>query len=209
MKWCPECERFKPVVEFFTDRRAPDGKTSYCKPCMTRRNAESKARRARGERIERRRPRRTLHHLAVEKRCPACGETKQIAEFAINRSHGHDVGNYCLPCHNRIVRENVVANHGSPRDFHLKRRYGLTSADVERMVEAQGGTCAVCQVKPPEHVDHDHETGAVRGILCFTCNLGLGNFEDDPHRLLLAHRYLTGPATGGAARLRKILGRAS
>ena len=79
------------------------------------------------------------------------------------------------------------------------------------MVEEQGGACAICQVRPAEHVDHDHETGAVRGILCFTCNVGLGNFGDEPERLLLAHRYLTRrePAASGAARLRLILGRAS
>jgi hypothetical protein len=46
------------------------------------------------------------------------------------------------------------------------------------MIEAQGGTCAVCSGKP-EHVDHDHETGKVRGILCFLCNQALGNARDD------------------------------
>lgn len=212
-KWCPECERFKTPGEFFTDRRASDGKTSYCKPCMTRRNAESKARRARGERIERRRPKRTLHALAVEKRCPECGNTKPLEDFVINRSHSRDLGNYCLPCHNRVVRGNVVKNHGSTRNFHLKRRYALTSDDVAAMVEAQGGKCAICGVKDAEHVDHDHETGDVRGILCFTCNVGLGNFSDDPERLLLAHRYLTRPDADTvervAARLRLISRRAS
>ncbi|MDQ1705857.1 MAG: hypothetical protein QOF18_2223 [Frankiaceae bacterium] len=47
------------------------------------------------------------------------------------------------------------------------------------MIEAQGGTCAVCPGKP-EHVDHDHETGRVRGILCFNCNQALGNVRDNP-----------------------------
>jgi len=213
MKWCPECERFKAVADFFTDRRASDGKTCYCKPCTTRRNAESKARRARGERIERRRPKRTLHAHAVEKRCPECGETKRLEEFVINRTKNRELGGYCLPCHNAIVRENVELNHGSTRNFHLKARYGLTHDDVAAMVEAQGGKCAICKVKDAEHVDHDHETGEVRGILCFTCNVGLGNFSDDPERLLLAHRYLTRPTPDTvervAARLRLISRRAS
>jgi hypothetical protein len=47
------------------------------------------------------------------------------------------------------------------------------------MVEAQCGTCAVCDAKP-EHVDHDHKTGEVRGVLCFNCNQALGNVRDDP-----------------------------
>ena len=213
MKWCPECDCFKTLAEFFTDRRASDGKTCYCKPCMTRRNAESKARRARGERIERRRPKRTLHELAFEKRCAECGEIKRLDAFAINRSQPHGVGAYCLSCHNQIVRENAIAVHGSTRSKHLKARYGLTADEVAVMVEAQGGTCAICQVKPAEHVDHDHETGDVRGILCFTCNVGLGNFNDEPERLLLAHRYLTRPDAAARdhvrARLRLITRRAS
>lgn len=212
-KWCPECDQYKALTAFFTDRRAGDGKTSYCKPCMTRRNVESKARRARGERIERRRPRRTLHDLAMEKRCPECGEVKPLDAFAINRTQRRDLGSYCLPCHNVVVRKNTEKNHGSTRNKHLKERYGLTHDEVAAMVEAQGGTCAICQVKDAEHVDHDHETGEVRGILCFTCNVGLGNFNDDPERLLLAHRYLTRPDAETlervAARLRLITRRAS
>lgn len=212
-KWCPECDAFKTPGEFFNDRRASDGKTSYCKPCMTRRNTESKARRARGERIDRRRAPRTLRDLATEKRCPGCGETKPLDAFAINRTQPRDLGGYCLPCHNRVVRDNRASNHGSARNYHLKRRYSPTADEVAAMVAAQGGTCAICEVKPAEHVDHDHETGDVRGILCFTCNVGLGNFQDDPARLLLAHRYLTRPSAETRARVvaraRHILRRAS
>jgi hypothetical protein len=57
------------------------------------------------------------------------------------------------------------------------------------MIEAQGGTCAVCP-GPPQHVDHDHETGEVRGILCFNCNQALGNVRDDPKTLRGLARYL-------------------
>jgi Recombination endonuclease VII len=47
------------------------------------------------------------------------------------------------------------------------------------MLAAQGGVCAVCEKPDPEHVDHDHETGVVRGMLCFNCNQALGNARDD------------------------------
>jgi hypothetical protein len=209
-KWCPECGEHKPRSEFFTDRRAHDGKTSYCKPCMTRRNAESKARRARGERLVQRRARRALLDWSDEKKCCSCGEVKPLEAFAINRTQRRGVGSYCLPCHNRIVRDNAVKVHGSTRDKHLKQRYGLTSEDVAAMVAAQGGVCAICEVRPAEHVDHDHDTGAVRGILCFTCNVGLGNFNDEPERLLLAYYYLNRtPGVDSAARVRRILRRAS
>jgi hypothetical protein len=54
----------------------------------------------------------------------------------------------------------------------------------------QGGVCAVCGTSEPEHVDHDHGSGQVRGILCFNCNRGLGYFGDELETLYLAADYL-------------------
>jgi hypothetical protein len=206
-KWCPECGERKAHDEFFTDRRAPDERTSYCKPCMTRRNAESKARGARGERLSTRRPRRTLAATLPDKTCPRCARTFPLEGFAINRTRSRGISAYCLECHNTIVRENRLKNHGSTRNFHLKERYGVTEQEVAAMIEAQDGLCAICRTKPAEHVDHDHETGAIRGILCFTCNVGLGNFGDDGELLWLASHYLERHAID--ERLRLIIGRAS
>jgi hypothetical protein len=76
----------------------------------------------------------------------------------------------------------------------LKRKYGLTLAQYDAMLEAQGGVCAICRQPRPEertlHVDHDHETGAIRGLLCFTCNNALGNFRDEPELFHAAAQYL-------------------
>lgn len=90
------------------------------------------------------------------------------------------------------MRENRIKVQGSTRNYHLKRRYGLTEAEVSQMIQAQGGTCAVCWEGKPEHVDHDHVTGEIRGILCFNCNGGLGQFKDDVSRLINAIAYLEG-----------------
>jgi hypothetical protein len=57
------------------------------------------------------------------------------------------------------------------------------------MIEAQGGTCATCDGKP-EHVDHDHATGKVRGVLCFNCNQALGNVRDSVETLARLRTYL-------------------
>jgi hypothetical protein len=212
MKWCPECGRWKALDDFFTDRRAGDGRTSYCRPCQTARNAESKARRARGEPLTTRRPRRTVQSVIPFKTCPRCERTLSLEAFAINRSNSRGISAYCLACHNEVVSENRVRNHGSTRNFHLKRRYGLTEDEVAAMVDAQGGTCAICRVEPAAQVDHDHDTELVREILCFTCNAGLGNFKDDPALLLLAHDYLgrhTGDNARVHARLESLFGRAS
>ena len=66
------------------------------------------------------------------------------------------------------------------------------------MLADQGGVCAVCSREPTPgislHVDHDHETGRIRGLLCFRCNNALGDLEDDPALLRVATRYLEPPA---------------
>jgi hypothetical protein len=72
----------------------------------------------------------------------------------------------------------------------LKRRYGLTEDDVNQLIAQQGGVCAVCRTGKPQHVDHCHRTGKVRGVLCFNCNGGLGQFKDDIDRLINAIAYL-------------------
>ncbi len=72
-------------------------------------------------------------------------------------------------------------------------RYGLTKVEFDNMVLKQKGRCLICN-RVPEwrslHVDHDHTTGKVRGLLCRDCNLGLGNFHDNIVLLQIAIRYL-------------------
>lgn len=76
------------------------------------------------------------------------------------------------------------------RDHHLKAHYGLTEEDVDAMRAEQGGLCAVCREDSATDIDHDHETGAVRGLVCPNCNLMLGNAKEDPARLLAGVVYL-------------------
>jgi len=80
--------------------------------------------------------------------------------------------------------------YGGSRHYHLIRRYGVGAADVEELIRQQGGVCPICDRPKPEHVDHDHETRDVRGVTCFNCNGGLGQFGDDPERLRRAAEYL-------------------
>lgn len=84
------------------------------------------------------------------------------------------------------------------RAWQLQDRYGITQEQYDAMHAAQGGVCAICG-KPPKggrtssknlHVDHDHATGKIRGLLCNDCNPGLGKFMDDPNLLRLAAAYL-------------------
>ena len=80
------------------------------------------------------------------------------------------------------------------RAGHLKRKFGLTPVEYEAKLAAQGGGCALCGRQPGPgrqlDIDHDHTSGAVRGLICNTCNQGLGQFRDDPIRLAHAAAYL-------------------
>ncbi len=82
------------------------------------------------------------------------------------------------------------------RRAKLKWRYGITPEDYDAMLVAQGGHCALCDRTPSDHrrlnIDHDHETGAVRGLLCDPHNRAIGNLGDNEAGLLLALEYIRG-----------------
>ena len=113
-----------------------------------------------------------------------------MEEFPRNKAAKNGRGTYCKPCHNAKGKAAYTRLYGSTRDYHLKRRYGITSADVDTMIEAQGGVCVICREREPQHVDHDHLTGAVRGVLCSCCNQALGNARDRIDILRAAIDYL-------------------
>lgn len=78
----------------------------------------------------------------------------------------------------------------------IKRLYGISEDEYLALCEMQGGRCAICdKAVPVLAVDHCHETGAVRGLLCSFCNTGIGHLGDDPDILERAKQYLL---TGGA-----------
>lgn len=87
----------------------------------------------------------------------------------------------------------------SRRNSAFKTLYGITLDQAEEYMIAQWGMCMICETgisfqhEDRHHkacVDHDHKTGKVRGLLCSPCNVGLGNFDDDPARLKAALSYL-------------------
>lgn len=85
----------------------------------------------------------------------------------------------------------------SVKVFHKRilREYGIGIDDYKKMQFEQKGRCWICQVEEKEltkslHIDHDHKTGEVRGLLCDKCNRGLGFFNDEPVLLERAIDYL-------------------
>lgn len=79
------------------------------------------------------------------------------------------------------------------KDWSLQKRFGLTLAEYRAKVVAQRGACAVCKRVPKGkglHVDHDHRTGKIRGLLCFNCNVVIGLSKDDHYILKRLTRYV-------------------
>lgn len=124
--------------------------------------------------------------------CPSCRESLPLSAFHKSARNRDGVQTYCKRCQ----REN--ANPAVRQGAHFKTRYGITRAQYDEMLARQDGCCGICGGRVDAndrrrlHVDHDHETGAVRGLLCGSCNRGLGSFKDDIDRLRKAVKYLEG-----------------
>lgn len=116
---------------------------------------------------------------------------------------------FCLECTKKAETERRLRKQESAKAHPLRGNrqrarnlmvnYGLTIEQADAMVAAQGNLCAICG-EPPKpdgvrsasrlHIDHDHESGRVRGLLCNHCNRGIGAFRDRPELLELAILYL-------------------
>lgn len=117
--------------------------------------------------------------------CRVCGESKPLVDYSFR----NDSGKYrteCKPC--RSIRE-------------AAKRYNVTIEYIQELHTAQDGCCAICGtheseiaheafIHSPLVIDHDHTTGAVRGLLCPSCNVILGHAKDNPQILLNAASYL-------------------
>jgi Recombination endonuclease VII len=76
-------------------------------------------------------------------------------------------------------------------DYQLKYHYGISSQQLTDMIAEQNGCCAIChEPMNPPCIDHDHESGVVRALLCRNCNTGLGMFQDNIRLLAAAIVYL-------------------
>ncbi|WP_439673914.1 endonuclease VII domain-containing protein [Embleya sp. MST-111070] len=177
-KECPDCKAWKPAQDFRRSAGNPDGLSWYCRECFRRRDADSyRARRERaGFKV---RPK--IDVPDGHKRCPKCEEIKPHSEWHKSARQWDGLAAACKAC--RKIEGRVG---------HLKRKYGMTEADYRVMLADQMGVCPICQSTRPEHVDHDHETGRVRAVLCFNCNAALGMFKDRPDALRRAATYVEG-----------------
>lgn len=150
------------------------------------------------------------------KKCSKCKEQKPRDEFHNNRSMKDGKEYWCKPCRRTY---DILKWHNTPKEIRLKRNrewkkqnpervklnrwknnlrvYGLTIEEYEAIKEEQNGLCAICK-NPPSgkgpygklHVDHNHTTGEIRGLLCSPCNKAIGIFKENINYLESAIKYL-------------------
>jgi len=160
LKHCSVCKRTKPPSEFNNDQQKSDGLASLCRQCASERQRK--------------------HYRKHRKR-----HQKRAQDYARRN-----------PERIRAAKKKYDIEHRElHRRYALKRIFGITPEQWTEMFGDQNGCCAICgrpqmDFKKRFHVDHDHETGKVRGLLCYRCNSMLGMACDDPVRLQAAISYL-------------------
>lgn len=130
----------------------------------------------------------------LTKTCPGCEKDKPLGDYSSHTSRGTQ--SECkLCCSDRAKRYNSRSEiKQKSRNKHLKATYGITLSQFDEVFLKQLGKCKVCRVKfaseSDGHIDHDHSTGRVRGILCRSCNLSIGFANDNASRLRALAKYL-------------------
>lgn len=177
---CRKCLRDLPPSAFARDKNRRDGLQVHCRECVAKYSAAHYRRRreAMGKPVRDR-----VEVPAGHKLCRTCGDIKPHSEWHRNATASDGLSTRCKAC--RAVQG---------RQGHLKRQYGITEAERDGLIASQGGVCCICLSALPEHVDHCHKTGRVRGVLCFSCNAALGQFKDRPDAIRRAAAYVEGIA---------------
>lgn len=127
----------------------------------------------------------------MKKTCNVCLISYPLSNFFHHKIKNRCYYRYCCKRCWRIKNQSRISLE-KVRAYHLKSQYGLSRQDFLTLLCKQSDRCAICK-NPPKtrlHVDHNHRTGAVRGLLCSHCNKGLGFFFDNPEYLTNAATYL-------------------
>jgi Recombination endonuclease VII len=181
-KRCARCQLVLPTHSFTRDGGARDSLSLRCRKCQK----------------EAFQQRRTT--IATHKVCADCGQRKSASEFSKFSRSSDGLYSYCKFC--RKVRrrkyENTPEQRQKARERAIRRRYSIEPEDHRLLLRRSSGRCDVCRELLADntkfiHVDHDHETGRIRGILCHGCNAGIGHFREDPTFLRAAIKYLEQP----------------
>jgi hypothetical protein len=142
------------------------------------------------------------------------GEPKPPGEFYPHATIARGYQYWCRDCCALGRRERAAISQDPKltRKYALRAAYGITPEEYDAMYERQDGRCGICGDRkyswqpglgvkgrsPFLVVDHDHETGRVRGLLCTRCNIGIGQFREDPAIMRTAIQYVDAQESSGS-----------
>ena len=137
----------------------------------------------------------TYDRPATTKPCPDCGVDLRVL-FYTDKT-GRKTNARCKPCHREHTSKYWHAlSPVQKQATRVRTMYGMEPEAYIELHKKQDGKCAICKQVPKTkrglHLDHCHETGAIRGLLCHNCNVALGCFNDNPALMLRAIQYLGG-----------------
>lgn len=134
----------------------------------------------------------------MQKMCNYCNQIKSLNLFGKYKRVKSGIDSICKECKNKKLREYRKQNYQKFRFYDIKRHYNLTPIQYQNLFK-YGNKCTICletfknkNKATVPHIDHCHNTGAIRGILCKDCNTGLGHFRDTIPYLYRAYQYLMG-----------------
>jgi hypothetical protein len=128
--------------------------------------------------------------------CKSCGKNKQLKSYYVSYQ-GVNGPVYAVECKECSKKRTTARHRKLPEkqyEYSIKYKYGISMEEYFKILDSQGNVCAICKkdnrFKKRFHLDHNHETNKVRGILCQTCNVGIGKFQDNIEFLEAAIKYL-------------------
>lgn len=142
------------------------------------------------------------------KACSTCRKTKPLSAYYARGGAEGGLRARCRACVNAAFRDRYSSDPdmvAQIRARKLESRYGISVERYDALLALQGDRCALCRSDDPGgrwesfHVDHCHETGRVRGLLCHKCNVALGSLGDTVESVVAALEYVTGLSGHGEA----------
>lgn len=182
MKQCTKCRKDKPNTDFHRDNTKKSGLGPRCKLCKNSASANRRLRNSKSPTslVRSREQAERVQTNKTHKVCTSCGKIKPLKDY-------HKMQSGLL---GRKASCKICVRHKAQQS-----RYGITEQQYNELLKSQNNSCALCSTQEPGgkgcfHIDHDHQTGEVRGLLCHQCNTGLGLFKDNPDTLQKAIHYL-------------------
>jgi hypothetical protein len=182
MKTCTKCKIRLPDDAFYERADRPGRSHSWCTDCMKALRVSRNPQIATAQAV-----RRMVSVLGGGTKCSEEGCDRGVISRGL--------------CNVHYQRMYVLEKPDAQRASKLKSMYGITRDQYQQLLDEQNGVCAICKKSETRvhrgkvcelSVDHDENTGAVRGLLCFMCNLGIGCFYHEPGLLECAITYLQG-----------------